>query len=118
MTAVARDAYGLAVSTSSRPALDAYDRGVRALLGFGADTVERFRDAVLADPEFVLARAALAVALYPGRAHPRRARRDQCPIHSQARPESGTHLGRFQTRSQRSPAEAAEPRLKIGLGPP
>jgi hypothetical protein len=37
MTAVTRDAYGLAVSTSSRPAVDAYDRGVRALLGFGAD---------------------------------------------------------------------------------
>ncbi|HYB70566.1 MAG TPA: hypothetical protein VEH80_07850 [Candidatus Bathyarchaeia archaeon] len=59
-----RDAYGLAVSTSSRPAVDAYDRGVRALLGFGADTVERFREAVAADPEFALARAALAVALY------------------------------------------------------
>jgi tetratricopeptide (TPR) repeat protein len=64
MTAVTRDAYGLSVSTSSRPAVDAYDRGVRALLGFGADTVERFRDAVTADPDFVLARAALAVALY------------------------------------------------------
>jgi tetratricopeptide (TPR) repeat protein len=64
MTAATRDAYGLAVSTSSRPAVDAYDRGVRALLGFGADTVERFREATAADPEFVLARAALAVALY------------------------------------------------------
>lgn len=32
MTGVLRDAYGLAVSTTSRPAVDAYDRGVRALL--------------------------------------------------------------------------------------
>jgi tetratricopeptide (TPR) repeat protein len=64
MTAVLRDAYDLPVSTSSRAAVDAYDRGVRALLGFGADTIERFREAGAADPEFVLARAALAVALY------------------------------------------------------
>lgn len=64
MTAVLRDAYGLAVSTSSRAAVDAHDRGVRALLGFGAETVECFRQALAADPEFVLARAALAVALY------------------------------------------------------
>jgi len=64
MTAVLRDAYGLAVSTSSRAAVDAHDRGVRALLGFGADTVECFRQALAADPDFVLARAALAVALY------------------------------------------------------
>ena len=64
MTAVLRDAYGLAVSTPSRAAVDAHDRGVRALLGFGAETVECFRRALAADPEFVLARAALAVALY------------------------------------------------------
>jgi tetratricopeptide (TPR) repeat protein len=64
MSAVLRDAYGLAVSTASRDAVDAYDRGVRALLGFGADTIDRFRQAVDADPDFVLARAALAVALY------------------------------------------------------
>ncbi|MGH2782887.1 MAG: tetratricopeptide repeat protein [Thermoleophilaceae bacterium] len=59
-----RDAYGLAVSTTSRPAVDAYDRGVRALLGFGADTIERFREVLATDPDFVLGRAALAVALY------------------------------------------------------
>jgi tetratricopeptide (TPR) repeat protein len=64
MTAVLRDGYGLPVSTSSREAVDAYDRGVRALLGFGADTVECFRQALAADPDFALARAALAVALY------------------------------------------------------
>ena len=45
MTAVLRDAYGLPVSTSSRAAVDAYDDGVRALLGFGADTAESFRRA-------------------------------------------------------------------------
>ena len=59
-----RDAYGLTVSTGSRAAVDAHDRGVRALLGFGALTVDEFRRAVDADPDFVLARAALAVALY------------------------------------------------------
>ena len=64
MSAVLTDAYGLSVSTSSRAAVDAYDQGVRALLGFGADTVEAFRAAVAADPEFVLARAGLAVSLY------------------------------------------------------
>jgi len=58
------DHYGLPVSTSSRAAVDAYDRGVRALLGFGAGAVPAFRDAVAADPGFVLAEAALAVALY------------------------------------------------------
>ena len=35
MTAVLRDAYGLAVSTSSRAAVDAHDRGVRADLHVG-----------------------------------------------------------------------------------
>jgi tetratricopeptide (TPR) repeat protein len=64
MTVVLRDAYGLTVSTNSRAAVDAHDRGVRALLGFGAMTVDEFRRAVDADPDFVLARAALAVALY------------------------------------------------------
>jgi tetratricopeptide (TPR) repeat protein len=44
--------------------VDAYDDGVRALLGFGADTVDSFRRAVAADSDFALGRAALAVALY------------------------------------------------------
>ena len=40
MTAVPlHDAYGLPVSIASRAAVDAYDRGVRALLGFGAGTI-------------------------------------------------------------------------------
>jgi tetratricopeptide (TPR) repeat protein len=65
MTAVElKDAYGNPVSSSSRAAVDAYDGGVRALLGFGADAIDRFRAAVAADPGFVLARAALGVSLY------------------------------------------------------
>ena len=63
MTAVLRDAYGLTVSTETRAAVDAYDAGVRGLLGFGADAADRFRGAVAADPDFVLARAALAATL-------------------------------------------------------
>ena len=59
-----RDAHGLPLSTSSRAAVDAYDRGVRALLTFGADTVASFRAAVEADPDFAMGRAGLAVALY------------------------------------------------------
>jgi tetratricopeptide (TPR) repeat protein len=64
MTAVLRDAYGLPVTTASRAAVDYYDRGVRALLGFGAEAIADFRRAVEADPEFALAAAALAVSLY------------------------------------------------------
>jgi tetratricopeptide (TPR) repeat protein len=58
------DRYGLPVSTSSPAALEAYDRGVRALLGFGADTAAAFGEAVAADPDFALAHAGLALALY------------------------------------------------------
>ena len=64
MTAVLRDAYDLPLTTESRAAVDAHDRGVRSLLGFGADAIDCFRQAVAADPQLVLARAALAVALY------------------------------------------------------
>ena len=65
MTAVSlQDLYGNAVSSHSRPAVGAYDRGVRGLLGFSADIIDSFRAALAADPDFVLARAALAVALF------------------------------------------------------
>ena len=64
MTSVLRDAYGLPVTTASRVAVDQSDRGVRALLGFGAEAIDGFRKAVAADPEFGLASAALAVSLY------------------------------------------------------
>jgi len=65
MTVVSlQDLYGNAVSSHSRLAVDAYDRGVRGLLGFSADIIDSFRAALAADPDFVLARAALAVALF------------------------------------------------------
>ena len=64
MGAMLEDAYGLPVSTTSAAAVDAYDRGVTALLGFGADTVDRFTEALAHDPDFVLARAAHGAALY------------------------------------------------------
>src|SRR5262245_35388758 len=65
MTAMSlADAYGLPVTAASRDAVDAYDRGVDALLGFGADAIDHLREAVGRDPDFALARAALAVALY------------------------------------------------------
>lgn len=65
MTAVPlRDLYGNPLSSASRVAVDAYDRGVRGLLGFSADIIDSFRAALEADRDFVLARAALAVSLY------------------------------------------------------
>jgi tetratricopeptide (TPR) repeat protein len=59
-----KDAYGLDATTSSRAALDAYDLGVRSLLGFGADAGARFEEALRHDPELALAQAGLAVSLY------------------------------------------------------
>ena len=59
-----RDAYGLELTTDSRAAVEAYGRGVRALLGFGADTVAAFEAAVAVDPAFALGRAGLAVTRY------------------------------------------------------
>ena len=59
-----KDAYGNTVSSVSRAAVDAYDQGVRGLLGFSADIIDSFRAALEADPDFVLARAALGVSLY------------------------------------------------------
>ena len=64
MIAVFRDAYGLPVSTTSAVAVDAYDRGVRGLLGFSAATIDCFGEALGHDPDFALARAGLAVSLY------------------------------------------------------
>ena len=87
------DAYGLPVTAASRAAVDAYDRGVRALLGFGADTIGRLREALGHDPDFALARAALAVALYLDEKIPEGraamdardgARRPRCPSASAA----------------------------------
>ena len=65
MTAVSlTDLYGNPVSSASRAAVDAYDRGVQGLLGFSADIIDCFRSALEADPGFVLARAALGASLY------------------------------------------------------
>jgi len=64
MSLMLHDAYGLPVSTTSGAAVEAYDRGVRSMLGFGADTVERFNEALGHDPDLAVARAALAVTLY------------------------------------------------------
>ncbi len=58
------DAYGLPMSTASAAAVEAYDRGVRGLLGFSADTIACFEEALRRDPDFALARAALAVSLH------------------------------------------------------
>ena len=75
MTAMLRDALRPArVTTTSRAAVDAYDRGVRGLLGFGADTIDCFREALAHDPDFALARAALARVAVPRRAGRREAR--------------------------------------------
>ncbi len=45
------DRYGLPVTAASRAAVDVYDRGVRALLGFGADAIGAFREALGLDPD-------------------------------------------------------------------
>lgn len=88
MTAVSlTDLYGNGVSSASRAAVDAYDRGVRGLLGFSADIIENFRAAVEADRDFVLARAALAVSLYLAEKIPEgRAEMDQAAAAAAALP--------------------------------
>ena len=64
MAPMLADCYGLSVSTSSPDALAHYDRGVRALLGFGSGAAEAFGAAVAADPGFAVARAGLALGLF------------------------------------------------------
>jgi tetratricopeptide (TPR) repeat protein len=64
MPVMPADLYGLPVSTSSRAALDHYDAGVRGLLSFDAGTAAAFRAATEADPDFALARAGHALALF------------------------------------------------------
>ena len=49
MSGMLRDAYGLPVSTTSAAAVDAYDRGVRGLLGFGADRSWKLIEKLAAD---------------------------------------------------------------------
>ena len=82
------DRYGLPVTAASRAAVDAYDRGVRALLGFGADTLEAFQEALAHDPDFALARAGLAVSLYLDEKIPEgRAAMDAAAVAAPALPE-------------------------------
>jgi tetratricopeptide (TPR) repeat protein len=56
------DCYGLPITTSSRDALDWYNRGVRGLLGFHKDTAECFEKALALDPHFNMARSHLGMA--------------------------------------------------------
>jgi tetratricopeptide (TPR) repeat protein len=58
------DAYHLPVSTESREALDAYNRGVAGVLGWHRDTIDFFREATETEPGFALAHAGLAVSLF------------------------------------------------------
>jgi tetratricopeptide (TPR) repeat protein len=58
------DAYGLAATTSSASALDAYNRAVQAYLEWSRESTELFQSAVRDDPRFALAQAGLAVSLF------------------------------------------------------
>jgi len=59
-----QDLYGLPVTTATVDALEAYDRGVRGLLGWRADTLDHFRRAVDGDPSLALAHAGAALCLF------------------------------------------------------
>ncbi len=58
------DAYGLPVTTSSRPALDAYERAVEASLGWKANALELYREATAHDPALAIAHAGAAACLF------------------------------------------------------
>lgn len=58
------DGYGLAVSTASPTALDAYDGAVRGFLAWDRSALERFRTAAAYDPDFGLAHAGAALCLF------------------------------------------------------
>jgi len=64
MSAMRQDAYDLPVTTSFPDALATYDRAVRALLGWQADALGLFREAVTHDPGLALAHAGAAVCLF------------------------------------------------------
>lgn len=61
MPAALSDAYGLPVTTTSRDALEAYDRGGRGLLAWTVDALEHFQAALGHDPGLGLAHAGAAV---------------------------------------------------------
>ena len=58
------DAWGLPVTASSTRALERYDRGIRALLGWEACALDEFREALAEDPGLALAHAGVAVCLF------------------------------------------------------
>ena len=64
MAAMPSDAWGLPVTTSSTRALEAYDRGVRGLLGWEACALDEFRAAIQEDPGLALAHAGAGVCLF------------------------------------------------------
>ena len=58
------DRYGLAVTTTSPPALGVYDRGVEAALGWKANALDLFREATRLDPSLGVAHAGAAACLF------------------------------------------------------
>jgi tetratricopeptide (TPR) repeat protein len=59
-----RDLHDLPATTTSAPALDAYDRATNGLLGWDARSLEWFREAAGHDPGFALAHAGAGVCLF------------------------------------------------------
>jgi hypothetical protein len=70
------DGHGLAVSTTSLAATVAYARGLDLLLAASPAAVSMLRRALCADPEFELARVALACVLADGRGQAQHLRRE------------------------------------------
>ena len=64
MAAMHTDAWGLSVTTSSVRALEHYETGIRALLGWEARALDEFRLAVHEDANLALAHAGIAVCLF------------------------------------------------------
>lgn len=61
---MATDAHGLPLTTGSAAARDRYDHAVRALLGWGRDALDAFREATALDPGLALAHAGAAICLF------------------------------------------------------
>ena len=58
------DRYGLPVTTAAPQALEAYDRGVEAALGWKANALDLFREATRLDPSLAVAHAGAAACLF------------------------------------------------------
>jgi tetratricopeptide (TPR) repeat protein len=61
---VPSDRYGLPVTTASVPALEAYDRGVEAALGWKANALDLFHEATRLEPSLAVAHAGAAACLF------------------------------------------------------